>query len=79
VDALSGGEDDVVILADPSESAEERIAMACNHHISRSAREGRGWDVPHRLSQDIRIVTFQHHDGYAELGYLHPPQEGAYR
>jgi hypothetical protein len=52
--------------------------VARYHDVSWSTWEGGGRNVPHRLSEDIRTVTFQHHDGYAELGYLHPTREGAH-
>jgi hypothetical protein len=77
VGAPGGGEDDFVILTDLSEGSEERIAMACNHHIPRSTGERCGWDVPHRLFENAITVTFQHHDGYADPGYFYPSNQGA--
>jgi hypothetical protein len=78
-DALGGGEGDLIILSNLSEGAKERIAMARNHHVPRSARKCCGGDVPHRLSEDVITVAFQHHHGYTDPGYFHPSDQEAHR
>ncbi len=60
VKALGRGKGDFVTLFNFPESAEKRVTMTGDHHVSRSTRKRRGGHMAHRRSQDTCTVTFQH-------------------
>jgi hypothetical protein len=71
IGSLGRSEDDLIILLNVLEGAEERVAMTGDHHISRSTRQGGGGEVPDRLAEDVIAIAFQYHYRYTNLGYFH--------